>query len=77
MDNNAPGHAAKVTREKLTQLGIEHLPWPPASPDLNPIENIWQIMKQKYEKTNHPLQRYSDYKKQFKKNRRKLIEFKI
>ncbi len=55
IDDNAPGHAAKVTREKLTQLGIERLPWPPASPDLNPIENIWQIMKQNLQKYNPPI----------------------
>lgn len=50
MDDNAPGHAAKKTRTKLLELGIERLPWPPASPDLNPIENIWQRMKQNLRK---------------------------
>ncbi len=50
MDDNAPGHAAKDTRQKLQDLGIERLPWPPASPDLNPIENIWQQIKQNLRK---------------------------
>jgi transposase len=40
MDDNAPGHSAKMTREKLQELGIERLSWPPALLDLNPIENI-------------------------------------
>ncbi len=50
MNDNAPGHAAIVTREMLRELAIEQLPWPPALPDLNPIKNIWQIMKQKLRK---------------------------
>jgi transposase len=55
MDDNAPGHAAAVSRERLSQLGIERLPWPPASPDLNPIENIWQVMKQKLRRYDPPI----------------------
>ncbi len=50
MDDNALEHAANDTRVKLRELGIERLPWPPALPDLNPIENIWQIMKQQLRK---------------------------
>ncbi len=31
--------------EYLENWGYEVLNWPPQSPDLSPIENIWNIMK--------------------------------
>ena len=36
----------KLVREYLTQQGISTLDWPPQSPDINPIENVWAIIKQ-------------------------------
>ena len=33
----------------LTQQRVDVIEWPPYSPDLNPIENLWQWMKRKLE----------------------------
>ena len=37
--DNAPINTAKLTSEYLTAMGINVLPWPARSPDMNPIEN--------------------------------------
>ncbi len=50
MDDKTLGHAAIDTRKKINDLSIEQLSWPPASPDLNLIENIRQIIKQQLRK---------------------------
>jgi hypothetical protein len=45
MHDNAPGHAASYTVQELRERGVTVIYWPPFSPDLNPIETIWNKMK--------------------------------
>ncbi|KAL6730797.1 hypothetical protein Aduo_001735 [Ancylostoma duodenale] len=50
VQDNAPPHISKKTKEKLREWKVDTLDWPPESPDLNPIELIWGHMKNEIRK---------------------------
>ena len=44
--DNAPCHVAKVVTAEAARLGIEVVNLPGYSPDLNPIERLWDWMRE-------------------------------
>lgn len=47
--DNAPQHSSKLAAQWFHNHGVDLLDFPPYSPDLAPIENLWSILKQRVE----------------------------
>ncbi|GFX98258.1 uncharacterized protein TNCV_4909011 [Trichonephila clavipes] len=54
MDDNATCHRTLAVQDCLDSEGIQHLVWPARSPDLNPIENVWDALGRQVAGRNYP-----------------------
>ena len=47
VQDNDPKHTSKLAKGFFSENNIDVEPWPPQSPDFNPLENIWGYIKNK------------------------------
>jgi transposase len=46
-DDNARPHRARIVQHVLQQEAVQTIPWPAMSPDMNPIEHVWDFIGRK------------------------------
>ena len=67
--DNVPSHASWFTKARLSDQGIfdeRLMDWPPRSTDLNPIENLWSIIKRKVYENGHQFSNKKDLRERIK-----------
>jgi transposase len=65
-EDNAPWHTAKVITKYLERKGIKRMKWPPQSPDLNPIENLWYYIKNLITQQKHRIKNTKEMREALK-----------
>lgn len=54
MQDNATPHTARTTQQMIQGHNIRLLDWPPCSPDVNPIEHVWDEIDRRVRQLPQP-----------------------
>jgi transposase len=54
VEDNARPHTAEACERAKNLRSWIRIEWPPNSPDLNPMENVWRVLKQKIYQGKNP-----------------------
>lgn len=53
-DDNAPCHRSGLVKNYLATTTLKTVTWPPQSPDMSPVENVFSIVKKNLQESRHP-----------------------
>ena len=74
MDDGAGYHNSKKTAKWRQKRGLNRMSWPAQSPDLNPIENLWRIIKIRVSAQRHRIYSLEEMEKVIEEEWDKLTE---
>ena len=57
VDDNARPHRSRAVTSYLQSEAVTSVPWPTMSPDLNPIEQIWDMLGRRIQAREPPVQK--------------------
>ena len=56
MDDNARPHRSRAVTAYIQREAVTSVPWPAMNPDLNPIEDIWDMLDRRIHAREPPVQ---------------------
>ena len=62
MQNGAPGHAAKITIQKISNQNVRVIRWLVLNPDFNLIETVWNNMKNWIQQNHFEILNYEQFR---------------
>ncbi|GFT56202.1 transposable element Tcb2 transposase [Trichonephila clavipes] len=68
MDDNCRPHRANLVEDFLFEDGIVRMEWPECSPDMNPIEHVWDALGRRVAGRQLPPQTLQELERAFWKS---------